>query len=420
MSARRLDPAQTILMIAPRPGLVSAARAMGLAPLVVHSPAYLRAEHCEHAEAVRAVDYTNSEQLAAVLDELSRTFGIDAVVSNTEPGLIPAGVAADHLGLPGLSAATHARVRNKVAMRTHLESVGVSQIRWAAVNDKASLITGLAQVRTPAILKPADGSASLGVAPINGTKDVDIWAALAHIDAISDPSGRRYSDILPITGWILEERLCGPEYSIETFAADGRITTYAIVAKRTSNHFVELGHLAPACIDDDLADAIRGEATVVLAALGLRDGPAHTEVACDSQGRPRLIETHTRTGGDRIVELVEAVTGCNLECLSVSWAARLGPPPAALPARGGAATRFLTGPAGIVTNVEGVEAARAVNGVVSVTIDVAAGSILKPTRSSWDRLGQIIAVAASAAEAEEVCEHAAALVRVLVDAMGPQ
>ncbi len=65
-----------------------------------------------------------------------------------------------------------------------------------------------------------------------------------------------------------------------------------------------------------------------------------------------------------------------------------------------------------VTAVEGVDGALALDGVVDVDLPVEPGSVVQPIRSSWDRLGQVIAVAPDADAAVALCEKACAAIRV--------
>ncbi len=135
-----------------------------------------------------------------------------------------------------------------------------------------------------------------------------------------------------------------------------------------------------------------------------------------SERGPRVIESHNRPGGDRIRDLVEEAYGFDIERYTVAW------PGGGLPALDerpaplrSAATRFLGAEPGTVTAVEGLEAARALDGVVEVDLPVEPGSVVRPLRSSWDRLGQVIAVAPDADAAVALCEKACATIRVTTE-----
>ncbi len=93
--------------------------------------------------------------------------------------------------------------------------------------------------------------------------------------------------------------------------------------------------------------------------MGLRDGVSHTELRLTSRG-PRVIESHDRVSGGRVMDLVEAVYGIDLERHAVGWPFRLVPElPWRPAARGAAATRFLTAEPGTVVAIEGADEVRA-------------------------------------------------------------
>jgi S-sulfo-L-cysteine synthase (3-phospho-L-serine-dependent) len=68
-------------------------------------------------------------------------------------------------------------------------------------------------------------------------------------------------------------------------------------------------------------------------------------------------------------------------------------------------------PAGVLGSVEGVDEARAVEGVVDVRIYREPGYVLSPLRRGADRAGAVIAVGDSRARALERARRAADLVR---------
>ena len=88
-------------------------------------------------------------------------------------------------------------------------------------------------------------------------------------------------------------------------------------------------------------------------ALGIEDGPSYTQLRI-SPGGPEVIEVAARLGGGHDAELVEAATGVELNALAL--AAALGREIApedvsgAYEERaGGAVTRFLVAPSGVLS-----------------------------------------------------------------------
>ena len=65
----------------------------------------------------------------------------------------------------------------------------------------------------------------------------------------------------------------------------------------------------------------------------------------------------------------------------------------------GAAIRFIQGEEGVISKIEGLEAAAAMPGVQEVELYVREGNRIRPLENSSDRLGHVIAVGKDATEA---------------------
>jgi hypothetical protein len=125
--------------------------------------------------------------------------------------------------------------------------------------------------------------------------------------------------------------------------------------------------------------------------IGHRVGPAHTELRIAADGGPVIIETHSRAGGGRIVELVELVRGVNLNRAGCAHllGSDLVPGQGRAPA---AAIGFLAYESMTVAEVRGAEQARAIPGVVRVDCRLQAGQSLPALASAKDRQGYVLAV----------------------------
>ena len=90
-------------------------------------------------------------------------------------------------------------------------------------------------------------------------------------------------------------------------------------------------------------------ARAAVAALGIENGPSYTQLRVGADG-PQVIEVAARLGGGHDAELVEAVTGVDLNGLAID--AALGEPRSCRPGTsarvGGAVTRFLVAPPGVL------------------------------------------------------------------------
>ncbi|HEY4937434.1 MAG TPA: ATP-grasp domain-containing protein, partial [Actinomycetota bacterium] len=264
----------------------------------------------------------------------------------------------------------------------------------------------------PFIIKPADGTASMGVLRVDGSDDLD--DAWRHIGRVrSEPLRADAIGTVQADAFIAEEYLDGPEYSVEAFTFRGRHVVLAITEKSVLPNFVEVGHAVPARLDDPVAFQVSDAVRTFLDCIGVCEGATHTEVRLTAGG-PRVVESHTRPGGDRIIELVETAVGVDLERYTLGWPLGLVPEITESPHPvGAAATRFILAEPGVVERVEGVEAVRAQPDVVLVEVGVSPGDCVRAPAWSWDRPGQVVAAAGTTEAAVARCEELVDQIRIV-------
>ena len=194
------------------------------------------------------------------------------------------------------------------------------------------------------------------------------------------------------------------------FSAGGVFTALAVTDRLTAEppaFGVALAHVWPSAVPGTGVAEVAGTA---VAALGIENGPSYTQLRVGPDG-PKVIEVAARLGGGHDAELVEAVTGVDLNGLAID--AALGD--ARVPAWdgelvGGAVTRFLVAPAGVL---ESVEAPEDLAGVRRVRIYRQPGYVFTPLRRGADRAGAVLAVGDSRAQALARADAAADRVRFL-------
>jgi hypothetical protein len=329
---------------------------------------------------VLTADYRDHAAFLAFVDEELAPLAPAAVVSLTEYGLEPAALASERLGTPGTPSAVVRLLRDKLLMRRLLDVKAPQLNAGFAAGDDPEAIARLFAAHTPVVVKPADGA---------GSSDVALVRNLAEL-----PAERR------VPGTVLEEYVGGVEYSIETLSEGGRHTIVGIAEKGTTGGFVEESHVMPpySLGEEDQRLVLEAVATL-LDAVGLTDGPSHTEVkveaAPDAHGADRVrvvvIESHNRQGGDGIADLVRITRGVDWRRAALGWALGEGLRQDEVGARA-AATVFFTAPPGRVTAVAARPALT--HGRIarwSVTAEV--GDTVRPLRSSADRLGVAVLTA---------------------------
>ncbi|MFI2228013.1 acetyl-CoA carboxylase biotin carboxylase subunit family protein [Streptomyces fradiae] len=383
-------------------------RLPGAAPLDVPAAAY------------HAADYQHGPTFLRFVDEVLRPLAPAAVVSLTELGLEPAAVAARRLGAAGVPPEVVRATRDKLEMRRLLERKAPHLNPPFAAGDDARAVAGLfapdggrgggrgdgpgghgTRGGRPGHVtrggRPGHGpgghrggprgagAGALVVAkPVGGTGSHAVTLLRAAEDLPEDRRNR---------ATLLERYVGGREFSVESLSSGGRHTFLGIAEKRTEGEaFVEVAHLMPPP-SLGAAGRRRVERAVaeLLDAVGLADGPAHTEVKVEG-GRVTVIETHTRPGGDGIPDLVRLTRRVDWRRAALGWVLGVGPREEPGEAVAAAAAVFVTAPPGRVTSVAPRPEPAAWR-LEHWDVPVEPGDPVTPLRSSADRLGTALLTA---------------------------
>ena len=360
----------------------AAAQARGLRPvLLTRDPGRYRYVSDDHID-TRILDTGDLSSVHEACAALIADGGLAGVTSSSEYFVATAARAAAKAGLPSADGDAIDRCRAKDLQRAALKAGRVAIPRFLAADDASQAVRAADAIGYPVVLKPVNGSGSVGVRLCRDRGEVRWWASEVLNRAIGQRGGPGRARIL------VEEAITGPEFSVETFDE----VVIAVVAKETGPepYFVETGHQVPAPVADSIAATLRDTARRALRALGLGWGAAHTEVRLSSRG-PVVIEVNPRLAGGMIPVAVKAAIGVDSVDAVIARATGSSPMLAAS-ATGHAVVRFLRADRqGRVVAIDGIEAATATPGVVAVTVSTAVGEAVRITHSFKDRLCCVVA-----------------------------
>ncbi|MBB6439767.1 ATP-grasp domain-containing protein [Streptomyces candidus] len=384
--------ATRVLVVGGKAGIVRKAAALGLDVVHVQKPSAFDPDVVEHCSQLLLVDYQDVPTVTALVRALHEQRPFTRVFTQTEAAQAVVGHLTDTLGLPGNSERTTRLLHDKPALRALLNDRGIGPVA-AVVRPTRDELRDFVKTAGAAVLKPTMGSGSLGVRRIASVDEVDeAWA---------------WREAFGLEDFMAEEWLVGEELSVETFSRAGAHTVVAVTGKETGHGVVELGHVVPARLDDGELSAVASTVEALLEAVGLVDGPAHTELILTAAG-PRVVESHSRRGGDRINDLVRLVHGIDLEEATYRLALEGDALPQPGEPEGAAAIRFLVAAPGTVTSVTGTAQAEAADGVVQVDVQVEPGDTVHELRWSEDRCGYVVVHAADTEAAVRRAAEAAA------------
>jgi biotin carboxylase len=337
------------------------------------------------------------------------------VVPLTEYATPFAARLAERYGLPGATAGAALILRDKALLRKVARAAGIA-------NPESVEVVGPDQVREfmaahpgPVVLKPTNRQAAVGTMVVDSPDDVETaWA-----ECVVQDEGIMVPDRDMPLRMLVERFVRGHEYSVEMLVRAGAPVFSNVTGKvlYPGRRPVELGHVVPADIDDELTALLCARTTEVLRAVGFAYGIVHCEWIVED-GVPHLVECAGRFAGDGIAELIERAYP--IELVKQFYTLMRGDELPELPQRASraAAVRFVDATPGVVESVDGVEAARALDGVVSCAVTVQAGDRVRELRSSWDRVGSALVVADTPAEAVRLAAAATGRVQLKVRPVG--
>ncbi len=398
-----LSPERTLLLIGHQTDTVRKAKALGLGVILIQHRDKFEAVQAELADVTLIADFTDWSVVAPLAEAARQIWGYAAAVSLTEPGLEIAGRINDRYGLGGTGYEPARLLRDKWAMRQHLVAVGAPTVAARLLDDRAGLSAFGAEHGYPFVVKPTDLTAGFGILKVTGPDDEDrVWEQVSRLRAVGMDRG---STLYQVQDFLLEEYITGPEFSIEALSFEGRHIVVGITEKSVDpDHFAELGHAMPARVEPGVEARIVAEVGRFLDAIGIRNGPSHTELRISPRG-PLVIESHNRVGGGHIGELVEAAYGIDLISYTLGWPFRLVEELTERPEPiGGACARALLAPPGRVEGIEGIEELRAHPAVLAVDLAAHDGAIVRPMQDNWDRLGLVAVTAEDTDAAVKLCE----------------
>lgn len=256
----------------------------------------------------------------------------------------------------------------------------------------------LASVVYPLICKPDSGDGSRYITRVDQARE--LGACIAEGRA----AGR---DV------ILEELIGGlprvvggfADYvSVESVVSHGVVSHVAVNGRfPLAEPFRESGFFIPACLDAGAVASVLDCATSAIASLGVTDSCLHTEIKLTDDG-PRVIEMNGRLGGG-VPEMLELVSDVNL--FEVACRVAAGEPIAfdgLAPCTGVAYLFYVQAPAGParrVASIDGLDVLAAHNGIETVRVNRAPGSIVDAREGNF---GHVYSVLGRARDHDDLLE----------------
>ncbi|MHB8417378.1 MAG: ATP-grasp domain-containing protein [Myxococcales bacterium] len=351
--------------------------------------------------------------LAAFHGELRHSDGRGFVgaLGVDETSALVASLVAAECGLRASAPRAAAAARDKLHQRTQLSAAGLPVPRFAPLAENADAGEVAASVGFPCVLKPRGLSSSRGVIRADDAAAARRAAERIRRLLARPDLGKPFESGQAV---LLAERFIpGAEVAVEGLMRGGRFELLAVFDKPDpldGPFFEETLYVTPSRLPEGSRQALADCAARAAAALGLSEGPVHSELRLNAQG-PWILEVAARSIGGLCSRTLRFGLGLSLEELLLRHAAGLDIP--TLERSGGASgVMMLPIPAaGTLHSVAGVDEARALPAIEDVVISVRPGERLVPLPEGNRYLGFAFARAADPATVEAALRRAHALLR---------
>ncbi|MFE9173237.1 ATP-grasp domain-containing protein [Streptomyces kebangsaanensis] len=327
-----------VAVVGGRPAPVTGAKELGIDVVLVHEEGAYDVAVAEHCERIVHAPLTDGQAILDALKPLHDERPFDRVLTTTEPAAESTGFVVDALGLPGVTEATARALKDKSLTRRLLDEHGLSPVRYRVVNSADEIEAFRSETGDRIIVKPVDGVASLHIHLVEGAEDAGkAWQALREAG---------------VPTVIAEEYLDGPVVSVDSFSHEGRHLTIGYSEYRMNDRYVEWEVSTPSRQALPWLAELRELTPKVLDAVGLTEGPSHSEFVLTEQG-PRVLESHARLAGSGAPELVRRAFGLDLNRMFLTVPLGIDELPRTPPEPlGGAAVRFFTPEPGTITSID--------------------------------------------------------------------
>lgn len=379
----------------------------------------------------------------------------DVVITSTSDGPVrTAAYVNEKLGKkPDLSYEDSLCATIKSYMRNRLKENGVPVPEYYAATDYEGFRDAVCRLNGYCIVKPADNAGSRGVQLVDMREHMVQFVKSPSDDetenkSVSESGKRQFNDEVEDklkmeighetesgqgidleselkniyeysvgnsrNGTVMvEEFMDGAEVSVEAMTVDGETRIITITDKYITPppYFVELAHCEPSMLDEGVKAQIEQVALQAVRAIGLQNGPSHTEIKVTKDG-PKVVELAARLGGDFITSrLVPLSTGIDMVGVSVELA--VGEKADIAPKwNRGAAIHFIQAKEGVIKEIAVPDEVYRLKGVEEVAIYKKAGDRVHGTKSSNDRLGHVITSGKMPSEAMEAGKRALGMIVV--------
>ena len=361
------------------------------------------------------LDFSEPERAARQARDFAAQFPIDAVIPVDEDTAVVAASVAQGLKLRHNPVEAAITAKNKHRMREVLSRSGVQVPGYWHFSLDEDPCDIAARVTYPCVVKPVFLSTSRGV--MRADNEEEFTQVVRRLDRIvGDPKLARRGGALAREA-LVEEFIPGFEVAVEGLVTDGEFRMLAIFDKPDpldGPFFEETIYVTPSRLTREVQQQIVETTAAATRAMGLTKGPVHAELRVNEQG-PWVIEVAARAIGGLCSRALRFDAGMSLEELIIRHA--LGEDVGHVERESQAAgVMMIPIPrAGILREVHGLEAAKAVADIEDVIITAHITQEILPPPEGASYLGFIFSRADAPDRVEAALREAHSMLEFVID-----
>lgn len=345
-----------------------------------------------YATGYRVIDVKDKDRCLKYAKELKA----DGVISWGSTLTLPTvSYICERMGLPCLPYDTACISTSKYQIRKRLTDCGLNSYgdvfelcSWEEAEQRS--------FQVPFVVKPSDGSGSKGVSIVKNQSDIKSAIQFAF-------DGARDNHIY------VEPFIEGVEYSVEAYAANGKVSVYSIVKTdfEWGKSFPLYKQTTYLGISTDTERSIALEVEKAVAALGLNFGPINFDIIISNKdGKPYIIDVGIRNGQNLIAShIVPYSRGVDELDNSINFC--LGIHVDITPTKKDyISSRLLIYSPGIIDEIKKYEELIGSNNIVDIIIRKKVGDLLSPYLTKSDICGWVLCKGDSPEEASVCADRA--------------
>jgi biotin carboxylase len=341
-----------------------------------------------------AVRFHEEDSSLRAVVEAAAVRRIDGVIAVGDRPVVLAARIAQELCIAGNTVTAAAASVNKLLSRRRLANAGLP-VPWFFDANVRTRISLDSRVRYPCVVKPLGLSGSRGVMRANSPSELDeaterLRALLSRIDVRAIRMG--LDDVA-----LVERFIEGREFAIEGVLTDGVVQTFAIFDKPDpldGPFFEETIYVTPSDLDEDIQWAVIDQVQRAVDALGLGTGSVHAECRVGPDGI-FILEVAARPIGGLCSKVLRFTSSdssdASLEEVLLRHAAGEDVSRFEREIRASGVMMIPIPRRGSLKRVQGVDAARAIDGIEEVRITAKPDQLVEPLPEAGSYLGFIFA-----------------------------